>query len=186
MAEVSQRAAEETGVASMLSFRLFAEGDTLGALNLYSQQHGAFDDEAVAVGSVFATHAAVALAGAQHDEQMQKALQTRNVIGQAKGILMAHQHVTADEAFDILRRASQRTNITPRELAERVGIAHAARREQGAAWQVRTVRSGPAPLSAAALRAARSGPRPGPPPAVSLPPPSERGGGERRASVGRA
>ena len=104
----------------MLSFRLFAEGDTLGALNLYSKHHGAFDDEAVAVGSVFATHAAVALAGAQHDEQMQKAPQTRDVIGQAKGILMAQQHVTADEAFDVLRRASQRMNIKVRELAERV------------------------------------------------------------------
>jgi GAF domain-containing protein len=118
--EFSKRAAEDTGVASMLSFRLFAEEDTLGALNLYSKQRGAFDDEALAVGSVFATHAAVALAGAQHDEQMQKALQTRDVIGQAKGILMAQQDVSADEAFDILRRASQRMNIKLRELAERV------------------------------------------------------------------
>lgn len=116
----SRRAAEETGVTSMLSFRLFAKGDTLGALNLYSKQQGAFDDEAVAVGSVFATHAAVALAGAQHDEQLQEALQGRDVIGQAKGILMAQQHVSADEAFDMLRRVSQRLNIKLREVAERV------------------------------------------------------------------
>ncbi len=92
----------------------------MGALNLYSKQRDAFDDEAVAVGSVFATHAAVALAGAQQDEQMQRALQGRDVIGQAKGILMAQQDVSADEAFDILRRASQRMNIKLRELAERV------------------------------------------------------------------
>ena len=116
----SRRAAEETGVASMLSFRLFADTDTMGALNLYSKQRDAFDDEALAVGSVFATHAAVALAGAQQDEQMQRALQGRDVIGQAKGILMAQQDVSADEAFDILRRASQRMNIKLRELAERV------------------------------------------------------------------
>ncbi len=116
----SRRAAEETGVASMLSFRLFAEGDTMGALNLYSKQPSAFDDEALAIGSVFATHAAVALAGAQQDEEMHKALQSRDVIGQAKGILMAQQGVSADEAFDILRRASQRMNIKLRELAERV------------------------------------------------------------------
>ncbi len=128
----SKRAAEETGVASMLSFRLFAESDTLGALNLYSKQRAAFDDEALAVGSVFATHAAVALAGAQHDEQMQKALQTRDVIGQAKGILMAQQDVSADEAFDILRRASQRMNIKLRELAERVA-SRTPPDEQGAA-----------------------------------------------------
>ena len=43
----------------------------------------------------------------QHDEQMQKALQSRDVIGQAKGMLTAQQGVSADEAFDILRRASQ-------------------------------------------------------------------------------
>ena len=131
--EFSQRAAEETGVASMLSFRLFAEADTMGALNLYSKQRGAFGDEALAVGSVFATHAAVALAGAQHDEQMQKALQGRDVIGQAKGILMAQQHVTADEAFDILRRASQRMNIKLRELAERVASRTPPDEMEGAA-----------------------------------------------------
>ena len=118
--DFSKRAAAETGVASMLSFRLYAQGDTMGALNLYSKQPSAFDDEALAVGSVFATHAAVALAGAQQDEQMHKALQGRDVIGQAKGILMAQQNVSADEAFDILRRASQRMNIKLREVAERV------------------------------------------------------------------
>ncbi|MCA1702246.1 MAG: ANTAR domain-containing protein [Actinobacteria bacterium] len=51
---------------------------------------------------------------------MHKALQGRDVIGQAKGILMAEQNVSADDAFDILRRASQRMNIKLRELAERV------------------------------------------------------------------
>lgn len=116
----SRRAAQETGVASMLSFRLFAQGETMGALNLYSKKRSAFDDEALAVGSVFATHAAVALASAQQDEQLHKALQGRDVIGQAKGILMAQQDVSADVAFDILRRASQRMNIKLRELAERV------------------------------------------------------------------
>ena len=50
----SGRAAEETGVNSILSFRLFADGDTIGALNLSSKQPGAFDDEALAIGSVFA------------------------------------------------------------------------------------------------------------------------------------
>jgi GAF domain-containing protein len=118
--EFSRRAAEQTGIASMLSFRLFADSDTMGALNLYSKERGAFDDEALAVGAVFATHAAVALAGAQRDEQMQRALQGRDVIGQAKGIIMAQQNVSADEAFDILRRASQRLNMKLRDLAERV------------------------------------------------------------------
>ena len=129
----SRRAAEESGVVSVLYFRLFADTDTMGALNMYAKQRDAFDDEAVAVGSVFATHAAVALAGAQQDEQMQKALQGRDVIGQAKGILMAQQGVSADEAFDILRRASQRMNIKLRELAERVA-SRTPPKEEGAAY----------------------------------------------------
>ncbi len=51
---------------------------------------------------------------------MEKAVQGRDLIGQAKGILMAQQGVSADEAFAILRRASQRTNTKLREVAEGV------------------------------------------------------------------
>lgn len=63
----SRRAAAETGVRSMLSFRLFVEGDTLGALNLYSRRPAVFGEDARLVGGVFAAHAAVALhAARQH------------------------------------------------------------------------------------------------------------------------
>ena len=111
------RAQRETGVTSMLCFRLFVAGDTLGALNLYSKAHDAFDEEDRTVGSVFAAHAAVALSSALHDEQMEEALLSRDVIGQAKGMLMAREGVSADQAFDMLRRASQRLNVKLRDLA---------------------------------------------------------------------
>jgi GAF domain-containing protein len=113
----ASRAQRETGVTSMLSFRLFVAGDTLGALNLYSKAHDAFDDEDRTVGSVFAAHAAIALSSALHDEQMEEALRSRDIIGQAKGMLMAREGVSADEAFDMLRRASQRLNVKLRDLA---------------------------------------------------------------------
>ncbi len=116
----SARAQRETGVRSMLCFRLFVDGDTLGALNLYSKAADAFDDRSMAVGLVFAAHAAVALSSALHDEQMEEALQSRDVIGQAKGILMAREHVNADEAFDMLRRASQRVNVKLRDIARQI------------------------------------------------------------------
>jgi GAF domain-containing protein len=116
----SRRAHDETGITSMLCFRLFVDGETLGALNLYSKSQDAFDDDARAVGSVFAAHAAIALSNALHDEQMDEALHSRDVIGQAKGILMAREGVTADQAFDMLRQASQRLNVKLRELAEQV------------------------------------------------------------------
>ncbi len=116
----SRRAAEETGMASILSFRLFAEEDTMGSLNLYSTKPAAFGDEARELGAVFAAHAAVALSGARKEEQLHEALQSRDVIGQAKGLLMARQNVTSDEAFDMLRKASQRLNVKLTAIATQV------------------------------------------------------------------
>lgn len=77
--------------------RLFAREDTLGALNLYSSERDAFDEEDSAVASVFAAHAAVALATAQREEQLEGKAHSRDVIGMAKGIVMARQKVSDDE-----------------------------------------------------------------------------------------
>ena len=118
--EFARRAHELTGVNSILSLRLFASEDTMGSLNLYSMVPDAFDDEDIAVGSVFAAHAAVALAGATREAQLEAKADTRDVIGMAKGIIMARQEVSDDEAFDILRRASQRANVKLREVADRI------------------------------------------------------------------
>jgi transcriptional regulator with GAF, ATPase, and Fis domain len=118
--DFSQRAFEEAGVESILSLRLFVREDTMGALNLYSTAVDAFDHGDIAVGSVFASHAAVALAGAERQANLEAMAASRDVIGIAKGIIMAQRLVTDDEAFDILRRASQRTNLKLREVAERV------------------------------------------------------------------
>ncbi len=124
--QFARRAHEETGVRSIMGFRLHADDNTLGALDLYSSRPHAFDDDTAAVGSVLATHAAVAMSSARERETLQKAVETRDVIGQAKGILMARSHLSDDEAFDVLRRASQRLNVKLREVAQRV-----LEREQG-------------------------------------------------------
>ena len=113
----SSRAHQETGITSMLCFRLFVAGDTLGALNLHSKAPDAFDERSRTAGVVFAAHAAMAMSTAVHEAQMEEALQSRDLIGQAKGILMAREGVTADQAFDMLRRASQRLNVKLREVA---------------------------------------------------------------------
>lgn len=116
----SRRAYEEFGVRSILGFRLYTEEDTTGALNLYSSQPHAFDHEAVAIGSVLAAHAGVAMSTARERQQLTKALDSRDLIGQAKGLLMARSNVSDDEAFEMLRKASQRMNIKLRDVAERV------------------------------------------------------------------
>lgn len=99
------------GVASMLSFQLFTRADTLGALNLYSNVGKGFDEEAQTLGGLFASHAALALAGAQEVTHLHRALATRDVIGQAKGMLMERFGVDADVAFEMLTSSSQTTNL---------------------------------------------------------------------------
>src|SRR4051812_44332654 len=78
------REAAGMGVGSMMCFRLFVEGDNLGALNLYAREPRAFDDESQDVGLIFAGHAAVALAGAEHEAHLRHGMDSRDVIGQAK------------------------------------------------------------------------------------------------------
>ena len=119
----SRRAAEETGVRSMLSFRLFVQGDTIGALNLYSRQPAAFDLRGRVVGTVLAAHAAIALTAArerEHVQHLEDALRSNREIGMAMGVLMGRDGVTEVEAFAALRRASQYLNLKVREVAARV------------------------------------------------------------------
>ncbi len=119
-AAFAPRVGAETGIRSMLAFRLYADEDTMGALNLYSHHADAFDDDDRHVGSLFAAHAAVALSNAQEVGHLKAALVSRDVIATAKGMLMAHSQMSEAEAFDILRRASQRLNLKLRVVAERM------------------------------------------------------------------
>ncbi|UOY03164.1 GAF and ANTAR domain-containing protein [Blastococcus sp. PRF04-17] len=120
--------AAKLGVLSALSFQLFVTGDNLGALNLYAERPHAFHEGSEDVGLVFASHAAVALAGARHEANLQRAVSSRDVIGQAKGILMERFKLTADQAFAVLSRTSQETNRKlidiARELAETGDLPH--------------------------------------------------------------
>ncbi len=104
------RQASELGVGSMMCFQLFVQGDQLGGLNLYAGRPGAFDDEGQEIGLMFAAHAGVAVAGAEHEENLRAAVSSRDVIGQAKGILMERHNLTADQAFGVLTRVSQELN----------------------------------------------------------------------------
>lgn len=110
--------ASEAGAKSMLSFQLYVEGDNLGALNLYSRRSNAFNDESEHVGLLVASHAAVAFAEIQKTDQLTQALNTRDLIGQAKGILMERHKITGQQAFVVLTRASQNANLKLRDVAE--------------------------------------------------------------------
>ena len=95
--------------------------------NLYSNTIGPFDETDRQRAASFAEQASIALANAlsftrvaEMTEQLREALATRDVIGQAKGILMARHTITADEAFDRLRTTSQLQNRKLRAIAEDV------------------------------------------------------------------
>ena len=120
--------ARDHGVHSVMSLPLVAAKDALGALNLYSREPNGFSADDEAVGVDLAAAASIALANAsayssasQLSSQLTEAMKSRAVIEQAKGMLMARSpDLSADDAFDVLRRASQRENVKLREIAQRL------------------------------------------------------------------
>jgi transcriptional regulator with GAF, ATPase, and Fis domain len=112
------------GVQSLLSFQLFVRKDNLGALNLYGGEANVFDEDSHLAGSVLAQHASVALAAVVSEAQFRRALDSRDVIGQAKGMLMERNQVTSLHAFRMLTSASQDTNKKLIDIARWVVDIH--------------------------------------------------------------
>jgi hypothetical protein len=124
-------AASSLGVAEVLCFGLVVTGErarsALGSFTLVSSSSPSFGVEEREFAAILASYLAVAVAAVQRGEQIERreaslhrALSARDVIGQAKGILMERQGLTAPEAFDVLRRASQDLNLKLGEVAERL------------------------------------------------------------------
>jgi GAF domain-containing protein len=130
----SQRVSEEAGVGGMLSCQLTVGGArgsrALGGLNLYATRPDAYSQADRLLATLYAAHAAIIIDAARREVQLREAMASRDVIGQAKGILMAQGGVDADEAFGQLRLASQRLNVKLRDLAGDV-VARRARDAAG-------------------------------------------------------
>ena len=116
--------AREHGLGSSLSLPIPVEHYLVGALNLYARAQHAFTPESVTLGEALAAHITAALTFAEaaqshrtRADHLEHAMESRAVIEQAKGILMADQKCTAREAFDILRRLSMNENIKLSDLA---------------------------------------------------------------------
>jgi GAF domain-containing protein len=112
------------GLGSMLACGFYSPRPETGhaacALNLYAAERHAFSEEDVALTVVLAMHAGAVVDASLQQTNLRAAIQSRDVIGQAKGILMERHKVTADEAFDRLRQTSQGMNIKVRQLADRL------------------------------------------------------------------
>jgi GAF domain-containing protein len=107
------RMAAADGVTHILSVGLPVRQRVVGGLNLYSTDAAGFSEDSVALAETFAAYSAVAVANlplsestAERSQRLETALRTRAVIEQAKGIVMARQYCTADEAFGVLQRLS--------------------------------------------------------------------------------
>jgi GAF domain-containing protein len=118
--------AADAGIYSVVSFPMKLDGDTLGALNFYSTERGALREGQREEGQLFAAEAAVAVANskaysdkATQVQQLQDALTTRTMIGQATGLLMAQEGLTSEDAFQKLVQVSQNSNVKLREIAQR-------------------------------------------------------------------
>ncbi|HEX6149305.1 GAF and ANTAR domain-containing protein [Nocardioides sp.] len=107
------------GVEAQAGIRLFDAEQSNGALNLYAERAGAFEDLG-AVGELFSHQAAVALDYAREVTHLQQAVQTRQVIGQAVGVVMERFGLTDARAFAFLTRLSSTSNTKVRVVAERL------------------------------------------------------------------
>jgi hypothetical protein len=122
----------EFGVKAVVSFRLDASGSSadkniIGSLNAYAADPEAFEEEAREIGLILAAHASVTIGAVRERETLEEmgrnlhaALESRDVIAQAKGILMERFRLTPEEAFDTLRRSSQMLHVKLREIAQRL------------------------------------------------------------------
>lgn len=122
--EFGKRLAGDLGLESMLSYRLAVDlDDVIAGMNLYSDEIAAFGRESVELGLLLAAHAALAVSAALSKERadnLQKALETNRDIGVAMGVLMSQHKLTRQQAFDLLRVASQHSNCKLRDIAVEV------------------------------------------------------------------
>jgi GAF domain-containing protein len=120
--------AAHTPIRSALALYLEFGGKSLAALAFYDERPGWFTDERIHVAEVFADHATIALAKAtdhDHARQMEAALASNRVIGNAVGILMATYRVNEQQGFDLLRQVSNHTNRRVISIAEEVTLTGA-------------------------------------------------------------
>ena len=116
-------AAADIGIRSMACFFLYIDGDDFGALNLHSTRPHAFPTEARQLGELFAAHAATAFGAIREKQQLRAALSSRDIIGQAKGMIMERYKLDATEAFALLARLSQDTNTKLVDVAAQIVVA---------------------------------------------------------------
>jgi transcriptional regulator with GAF, ATPase, and Fis domain len=112
-------AAMEAGVRANVALPLVWEGRTLGALGLYWESPQLLDTATLNVAETCGLTASALVGWARSAQELQHALGTRQMIGQAVGVLMQRYGLTSEAAFSFLRRNSQNANTKLRDVAAR-------------------------------------------------------------------
>jgi hypothetical protein len=130
--EFAARVVAETRVRGALSIRVPVDRAKVGALNLFSDSANAFDTKSIQRAMVLAAFATVATNAAAHGEDaagLRRGLARNREIGKAVGMLMLLNEISGDEAFDILRRTSQDTNVKVVDVAAEFLRSHSAQQQ---------------------------------------------------------
>lgn len=112
--------ARDVGLRSQMAIRLYHQRQSVGALNFYSTCQDTIDPQAPMSAELFATHASLALGHAREVDDLNAAMETRSLIGQAMGILMERYRIDAEHAFHFLTRTSQESNTKLRDVAAEI------------------------------------------------------------------
>jgi len=126
---LAERVLADTPVRGMAGYRIILEGKKVGALNLFSDTPGALErngDEG-AVLAAFTSVALMSVANRERADSLRRGLESNREVGKAIGLLMAAHHIGSDEAFEVLRKASNDMNMKLTEVAREV-IENAERR----------------------------------------------------------
>jgi len=125
----------QLGLRAVLGVPMNAHGQTIGVINIYRDRPTRWSDEDIASAEILASMGAGYILNANHmraqhtlAQQLQDAIASRDIIGQAKGILMAQLGLDADAAFDLLRTISQQQNLKLREVAQDLVERHSEAR----------------------------------------------------------
>lgn len=111
--------AAAAGLRSQAGVPLFESGRAVGGLNLYSRSVGALADVTF-LAELFGAHARTAVGYAWEIDGLREAITTRQMIGQAVGVLMERYDLRGDRAFALLTRLSSTRNTKLRVIAEQI------------------------------------------------------------------
>ncbi len=119
----ASRLVNELGVASMFSCRLALEAApnaTLGGINLYATKTDAFSEQDQMLAILLSSLGAVVVDASRQQANLRAAIESRQLIGEAIGIMRSQRGMSREDAFDALSKASQRMNVKLRDLAEQI------------------------------------------------------------------